>query len=157
MSATTFLIDNHPTQKVILKGDYKLKIFKKRDPGINGDGTVFLAKKCYNVNMFHHGTLLHRDNSKEYINELIKSINESNSDFTHSNGQFTKSSNDGQKIFTVYNRYTFGYDTLNVVALKSTIKDIVITNSCPRCGDHQYALKIVDKATSILDVFGLYW
>jgi hypothetical protein len=91
--------------------------------------------------MFHHGTLLRGDNSKDYINELVKSINESNLDFTHSNGQFTKSSNDEQKIFTVYNRYTFGYDTLNVVALKSTIKDIVITNSNPRCGDHQYALK----------------
>lgn len=51
----TFLIDDDSNFKVKLDGCYKIKEMKRK---INdgGDGTVFLAKDSYNVNMFHHGT-----------------------------------------------------------------------------------------------------
>jgi len=88
------------------------------------------------------------------MNELIKSINGGNSDFTHKNGTFVQTSNDGEKVYTVYNRYTFGYDELNVTTLSSQKdhKKIKIKNLEPQVGDHQYALKIVDKV-----ILGCIW
>jgi hypothetical protein len=40
---------------------------------------------------------------------------------------------------------------------KNDDRKIEIINAEPRVGDHQYALKIVDKFTGYLDAFGLYW
>lgn len=161
-SDLVWIIDNYSNQKVILKGNHKIKTFQRTGKDINEDGTVFLTKKGYNVNAFHHGTLIYnidRPLVEFHINELIKSINSGNSDFVHKTGKFIKKSNDGEKIYTIYNRYTFGYDELNVATLtsKNDNRNIKIINSEPRVGDHQYALKIVDKGTGYLDAFGLYW
>jgi hypothetical protein len=133
----------------------------KRKINDGGDGTVFLAKDSYNVNMFHHGTLLHivDPQIQQYINELIKSINSGEREFEFNNDEFVSISTDDTKIFTVYNRYTFAYDKYEkpVVVFNGGNKKIIITNPRPKFGDHQYALQITDRATGILDVFGLYW
>lgn len=74
----TFLIDNHG--KVSLDGDYKIKTFKLKDKASMTMGLFFWFKTSYNVNAFHHGTLLRsisQPHIQQYVFELIDSINDS--------------------------------------------------------------------------------
>ena len=161
--------DNDDKYFFNFKGHYGLKKYEECDPEEESDD-YFQFSNVLGVMKFHHAMIfqLKDDSTTQYVKELIKIINDSDKPCTDKKifegieYRFpVLSSKDTLKTFKLFNRYTFNpYENIkNKVVLfnNQKTKKISIGNKTPECGDHHFALEIIDKNSGVTEAFGLYW